>query len=235
MAGNADDFTFTFVGNIDLNTFKPMVEKYLGSLPKGKEKFNWKDDGVRIDSGQVNNFFTTPMQAPKATVFYVFSGPMEYNLENSLAMSTLYQVLNMRYLESVREEKGGTYGVSTYAVTDFAPVQEYLLQIMFDTDPAMADELMEIIIDELEKIAAEGVRADDLAKVKEYFAKQHPDDLKQNNYWQDIISGWHVDGFDMDNGYMDIVNGFTPEYFKGVAGKILSDGNRITIVMNPAE
>lgn len=231
--GNADDFTFTFVGNIDMDTFKPLVEKYLGSLPKTKKKFTWKDDGVRMAQGKVENRFTTPMQAPKSTVVYVMNGPMEYSLENDLAMSTFSQILDMRYTQSIREEKGGTYGVGVGGEVSYAPKQEYMLQIFFDTDPAMADELMEIVVEEIQKIAAEGARADDLAKVKEYYAKQYPDNIKQNNYWLGVINGYHVDGYDMNSGYMDIVNGFTTDYFKGFASKILADGNMIILVMGP--
>lgn len=232
---NADDFTFTFVGNVDMDTFKPLVEKYLGSLPKTKKSFTWKDDGVRVQKGQIENRFTTPMQQRKTTVFYVFSGSMEYNLENDLALSFLKQALDMRYLESVREEKGGTYGVSVGSNLSYSPVDEYLLQIMFDTNPEMADELMEIIMDEIREVAQNGVRAEDLAKIKEYYAKQYPDDTKQNTYWRGIISEYHVKGYDMDNNFMNIVNGFTPEYFKAVAAKILEDNNRILLVMNPEE
>ncbi len=232
---NPDDFTFIFTGNVDLETFKPLVEKYIGSLPKTKKKFTWKDDGVRMAKGQVINEFTAPMQMPKATVFYMFNGPMEYNLENELAMSTFYQSLNMRYQESVREEKGGTYGVSSFGTVGFMPVEEYRLIITFDTDPAMAAELMEIIIDEIEFIAENGLNAEDLAKAKEYFAKQYPDDLKQNSYWQTIVSEWHNDGYDMNTGYMDIVNGFTTDYFKSFARKILDDNNMILLLMTPKE
>ena len=233
--GNPDDFTYIFTGNIDLETFKPLVEKYIGSLPKSKKKFTWKDDGVRMVQGMVENRFTAPMQMPKATVFYVFNGPMEYSLENDLAMSAFYQSLNMRYQESVREEKGGTYGVSAFGTVDFMPIEEYVLMITFDTDPAMAEELMEIIIHEIELIAENGLNAEDLAKAKEYFAKQHPDDLKQNTYWQGIISGWHNDGYDMNTGYMDIANGLTTDYFKAFARKILDDGNMVLLLMTPKE
>lgn len=233
--GNPDDFTFIFTGNIDLDAFKPMVEKYIGSLPKTKKKFTWKDDGVRMAKGIVENKFTAPMQMPKATVFYVFNGPMEYTLENDLAMSTFYQSLNMRYQESIREEKGGTYGVSSFGSLNFKPVEEYTLMITFDTDPAMAEELMEIILQEIELIAENGLNAEDLAKAKEYFAKQHPDDLKQNTYWQGIVSEWNNNGYDMNTGYMDIVNGLTTDYFKAFARKILDDNNMVLLLMTPKE
>ena len=45
----ADDFRFVIVGNVDLNTLKPLVEKYIGSLPTSKKvAYADVDDKVRL-------------------------------------------------------------------------------------------------------------------------------------------------------------------------------------------
>lgn len=38
--GNAYGMHFTFVGNIDVNKIKPLLETYLGSLPSSQKKIN---------------------------------------------------------------------------------------------------------------------------------------------------------------------------------------------------
>lgn len=229
---NPADFTFTFVGNVNPDELKPLVEKYLGSLPKAKKSFSWKDDGVRFVEGKVNSEFTVPMQMPKTSVLFTLTGETNYSLRDVLLLESLSQILDIRYTESIREEKGGTYGVQTMAELDPVPVRSYLLLIAFDTDPAMARELSEAIFVELRDIASEGVRADDLAKVKEYFAKQHPDDLRQNSHWLDVISEYHMYGYDMNTGFMDIVNGITGDDLKGLTARILDDGNVVSIMMS---
>src|SRR6202171_3603481 len=50
---DASDFTFVFVGSLDLATMKPLVERYLGSLPSIRRKETWKDVGVRTPEGIV--------------------------------------------------------------------------------------------------------------------------------------------------------------------------------------
>lgn len=231
--GNADDFTYIIVGNVDLKTLKPLVEKYIGSLPKTKEGYSWVDDGVRYPQGKVVNHFSTAMEMPKTSVLTIFTGEMPYTLENILAMDFLSQILDIRYTATLREEKGGTYGVQTSGDTSFVPVQTYLLFTIFDTDPSMADELKQDIVNEIRKLSEEGVKEEDLSKIKEYFTKQYPDQIKQNGYWRSILVSYHLYGYDLDEKYMETVNGFTSDYFKQLASKILADGNVIEILMTP--
>ncbi len=44
---DASDFTFVFVGSFDLPTIKPLVERYLGSLPALNRKEAGRDVGIR--------------------------------------------------------------------------------------------------------------------------------------------------------------------------------------------
>ncbi len=232
---NPDDFTYLIVGNVDLETLKPMVEKYIGSLPKTKKEFTMVDDGVRYAQGKVVNHFTMPMQMPKASVVTILNGEMPYTLENRLAMDFFAQLLTIRYTETMREEKGGTYGVAAFGQISFLPNETYLYLTMFDTEPAMVDDLKQDITNEIEKMAAGDVREEDMVKIKEYFAKQYPDQIKQNGYWRNILMYYHLYGYDLDSNYLDVVNGFDAAYFQKLAAKILADGNLIEVIMTPAE
>lgn len=230
-----DDFTFTFVGNIDLAAFRPLAEKYLGSLPKTKAKYGYKDDGVEYVKGNVENRFKFAMQMPKTTVVYALSGPMEVNLKNSLLLSALDQILDIRYTQSIREEKGGTYGVQVQGELSSVPQKGYLLLIMFDTKPEMADELKDMLLPEIQKLAAEGPKAEDLAKVKEYWTKQRADNLRRNNSWAGWINSLNINGVDYTTGYEKVVADITADDIKAMAAKILSDGNLVKVIMDPAE
>ena len=41
---DANSFVFKFVGNVDLETLKPLVEKYIGSIPTSKKPMTFADD-----------------------------------------------------------------------------------------------------------------------------------------------------------------------------------------------
>ena len=108
---NAANFTTYIVGNVDAEALKPLVEKYLGSLPVSKKLAKKEDDGVRAVTGEVVNDFKTKMQQPKVGVTRIYTGPIDYTMKNRVAMNVLSQVLRSRYTVSIREEKGGTYSV----------------------------------------------------------------------------------------------------------------------------
>ncbi len=233
VVGKSQNFTFTFVGNIDPQTLKPLVEKYLGSLPAGKTALAAKDDKVAPVSGPIENRFQVAMQAPKTTVRYTFTGEIPYTMENDLALDVLGQVLDIRYTASIREEKGGTYGVGVGGMLSPMAKPRYQFIVHFDTDPAMADELMEIVIKEIETIAQNGPKAEDLGKAKEYLAKQRPDDLKKNSTWLNYLHENYMYKADYNTGYDAALSGLNANQIKAIAAKILKDGNLVKIIMDP--
>src|SRR5262249_23077046 len=50
---DASAFTFVFVGNFDADTMRPLVERYLGSLPSIHRTETWKDVGARFPTGVI--------------------------------------------------------------------------------------------------------------------------------------------------------------------------------------
>jgi zinc protease len=233
VVGKSQNFIYTFVGNIDPNVLKPLVEKYLGSLPAGKTALAPKDDKAAPAEGRVENRFQTAMQAPKTTVRYTFTGEIPYTMENDLALDVLSQILDIRYTASVREEKGGTYSVGVAGALTPLAKPRYQLLVHFDTDPAMADELMGIVMEEIETIAKDGPKAEDLNKVKEYLVKQRPDDLKKNSVWMTYLHENYTYKTDYNTGYDAALNGLDAARIKAIAAKVLGDGNLVKIIMEP--
>jgi zinc protease len=84
---DASDFTFLFVGTIDPATLKPLVEKYLASLPSTGRKETWKDHNVRPPSTVVERRVEKGLE-PKSKSELVFTGPMNYNQEQRIALRT---------------------------------------------------------------------------------------------------------------------------------------------------
>ena len=232
--GYADDFRFVIVGNVDLNTLKPLVEKYIGALPTSKKvEYAVVDDGVRMAQGVVTNDFRTAMQQPKVSVRLIYSGAMEDNAKNRLIVDLLSRALDSRYMISIREEKGGTYGVSVQGAIEEYPVENYYMGIVFDTNDALADELIEICDKEIRKIAEEGPLADDVAKAKEFLQKNYANVLENNSGWMSAINRWYEEGYNYKEEYLGILESVTLEDIKAFAAQILKDNNRTLVVMRP--
>ena len=237
LTANAADYTVYVVGNVNLETLQPMVEKYIGSLPTSKKITKRVDDGVHYATGEVVNDFTHPMQQPKVSVCRIYTGDIEYNLENSVTMNFLQDILRSRYTISIREEKGGTYGVGVGGSLDPFYNPSYQLVVQFDTNEAMADELSEIVVAELKQIAANGPKSEDLEKVREYMVKEWNNRLVQNGAWMNYIYQFYTYGEAVNRvaNYENIVKSMTAEKVAALAAKVLADGNMTYVVMRPAK
>ena len=228
---DASDFTVYFVGNIDLETAKPLIAEYLGALPAINRKETFKDTKMSIRKGVYKNEYAKEQQTPTATIVFLYSGKAPYTLKNDILLSFATQVLDMVYTEEVREKEGGTYGVNCFGDLQKYPKEQLLLQIVFQTDPAKKDKLAGIVVDELKKLAAEGPSDVHLQKVKEYMLKKYADNQKENGYWMNNLNDYFYYGMDMTEGYTDIVNSITAKDIQKFVSDLLKQGNEIEVTM----
>jgi zinc protease len=227
----AGDFTFLFVGNINLEEAKPLIETYLGGLPTINRKENFQDIKLDRRKGNHKNVFEKQLETPKATVISVISGNCEYNLKNNLLMSMLSQTMDMVYTETIREKEGASYGVSTFGQISRYPKKEAVFQIYFNTDPAKREKMEQIVMTELQKVTQEGPRPEHLAKVKEFLLKEHTENAKENSYWTSQLTQYYWYNIDMNTNYEKLVNEITAEDVKNFAKALLDQGNIIEVTM----
>ena len=231
----AGDFTFLFVGNINMEEAKPLIETYLGGLPTINRKENFKDIQMDIRKGTHKNVFEKQMETPKASVISIISGNCEYNLKNDLLMTMLSQTMDMVYIETIREKEGATYGVSTTGMISRYPKDEAVFQIYFDTDPAKREKMEQLVMAELQKVAKEGPRPEHLAKVKEFLLKKHLENVKENGYWLNKLNEYYWYNTDMDSNYDKLLNEITVEDVKNFTKALLDQGNIIEVTMTAKE
>ena len=225
------------VGNVNIEEVKPLLEKYIGSLPvKTENGTMWVNHNVNIKEGKIENIFATPMEAPKSTVVLVYSGDMKYSRENSIIVSALKYVLDMTYTKTIREDEGGTYGVGVSASVSERPSQKFSMSINFDTDPAKADKLISIAEAGLADIVKNGVSEDYITKTRESFIKSFPEKQISNGYWMNVIYCYYGLDRDINSGYVETVEKcVTSKNIQKMLKKMLKQGNMAKIIMNPQE
>lgn len=233
---NPADFTFVFVGQInpeDPQT-KELILQWLGGLKtKGKkEKFvDWK---VRQPEGENKLYFRREMTTRTATnriEYALYDIP--YSLEMRLNLQMAGRVLDTRYLESVREREGGSYGVGVGGGMKRIPVNEQYLIIQFDTDPDKQDRIMQVINEEIETILRDGPLANDVTKEKASMLKDFEENLRDNDWWQTIIYRFYRDGENVVEHYVAAVEGITQESVRKALQTLVGANNRIEVVMLP--
>ena len=228
--------TLYIVGNVDLATLKPMVEKYIGSLPKGKKATDFiKENTSRLRKGQIENVFNAKMQTPMNTVLQVWSADVPYSFRNQVVLNAASYILDMIYTDTLREEEGGTYGASAYIGVQRLPEERVVAQVYFNTNPAQVDRLRELAVEGFENLAKNGPTEEQLTRAIENFKKNIPESRISNKYWMEQLQNYYTFGEDEDALYEAAVSYITAENIKAALQEVLSQGNFIEVVMGPEE
>jgi zinc protease len=178
---DASDFTFVLVGSFDLPTIKPLVEKYLGSLPSLHRQEAGRDVGIRPPGGVVEKEVTKGT-TPKSEVGVVFSGPFQNNQRNRVIFRAMANTLAGNLQRTLREEMGGTYGVSVVPEFTKLPTEEYRLTITFACDPARTQDLVKAMFAVIEQFRTAGPSAGQVADAQAGLRRDLETDSRQNGY-----------------------------------------------------
>ena len=229
------DFTFWFVGNVDKDVLIPLVEKYLGSIPSTKDEV-WIDRGIRPPSGMVDEKIFKGSE-PKSSVHMIFTGAMEYNRKESYYLRCLGEILDIRLVEILREEKSGVYGVGASGYASKSPYENFEFTISFPCGPDNVDGLVASSIDAIREIQNEGISEENLNKVKEAQRRDQELHWKTNGYWMNVLKTYHVNNYDYKevNWLNQRIEELTAEDILQVAKKYLNPEEYIQIVLYPEE
>ena len=224
----------TIVGNVDLETLKPMVEKYIGSIAKNRKarKLN-EDNFIHFAKGDVDKKVELEMATPKSTVFQIYTAYMPVDTKTEIALEVANYVIDMIYTKTIREDEGGTYGVGTAMAGQRTPVERVIIQVTFDTNPEAASKLSGLAVKGLKDLAENGPTAEQMSKAVENLKKNIPESRISNSYWMNALNDWYEFGIDSDAEYEAAVNSVTAEDVKAVLQTILAQNNMIEVVSVP--
>lgn len=179
---DASDFTFVFVGNLDLEKLKPLVCRYLGSLPSLGRKETWRDWRVAPPEGVVKKTVEKGVE-PKSLAAIVFSGPFRDTPVNRVAIRAAGQVLETRLRKLLREKLSGTYDVGVRPSYGRIPREEYRVGIDLGADPARIDELVQAIFREIKRLKKKGPTESEVEEVRLAESRDYETNSRQNGWW----------------------------------------------------
>ncbi|MBK5279340.1 MAG: insulinase family protein [Bacteroidia bacterium] len=233
--GNANGFTFILVGSFDIDAVKPLVATYLGSLPSNAEVTkNFKDLGLRPVKGVVKKEVKKGTE-PKSYISMAFTGEAPYSEEANLKLQALIEVLNIKLIESLREELSGIYGGGMRGGLNKNPYNSYSINVSLPCGPENVDKLIAATMVEIQKIKDNGPMEADLGKVKETWLTQYQEDVKDNSYWlsklqQSVESGSSAgDVLTAEKR----INGLTNKDIKEAANLYFNMKNYLQVVLYP--
>ena len=233
---DAGDFTFVLVGSFNLDSLRPLVRRYLGSLPAVPRTDKPRDPGIHPPDQVVEREVHQGI-APQSQTAIVFSGSLPWQPVERWAIQGLAQVLEVRLRESLREDLGGTYGVGVAAALDRVPRPEYSVRISFSSDPARAHELTDTLLAQVEALRAHGPTAEEVANWREAVARRQETALRDNGEWASLLASADAAGEDLSTR-LDLarwLTPLTPERLREAAERYLDLQRYVRVTLLPAD
>ena len=229
---DASNFKTVFIGKVDMAQLRPLLCQYLATLPSTHkaEKINKANVPQIVKKNEVVKF-VHKQETPLANVSVFYTANVPFSPKNDLVLDMLTRVLQIAYTDSVREEKGGTYGVGVSFNLEKEDNPNALLRISYKSDPKRYEELNPVIYKQLLNIADHGPVASSMDKVKKYLKKQYGQMAITNDYWSYVI--WHQldDDADFDKDYCKMVDNLTASDVQKMAKELLKQNHRVEVTM----
>ena len=229
---DASGFKAVIIGNYDEQQLRTLMCRYLATLPATHQnrQTNWSNV-PRIVKGDFARTFNKKMATPLANVSIYYTADVPFTAQSDLELDFLTRVLKIAYTDSIREEKGGTYGVGVSVELDKDDQPNTTLRISYNADHSRYEELNPVVYEQLRLLAEQGPAASSMQKIKEYLVKQYQQAIITNDYWNYII--WHEldDDTDFDVNYCQMVEQMTAGQVQQMAQRILAAKCRIEVTM----
>ncbi|MCD0466973.1 pitrilysin family protein [Flavobacterium sp. ENC] len=232
---NASDFTFVFVGNIAQSDLAA-INKYLGNLPGTQTQENFTGHKIGTAKGFSKEKLIREMSVPKTSIYvHLENKNVTFSVKNQIMAYMLSQLLDKRYLDQIREDEGGSYGVQTESSLSKNPSPVFSLRVSFDCNPEKDSKLLQIVYTELDNIVKNNVSDKDLSDIKEDLIKSNQQNIKSNSYWMNTIVDQLKtnDKFISNTEYEKLIKSISVKDIKKYAGEVVPGADKVEVVMQP--
>lgn len=235
MLANAADYTFVFVGNIDVNTLRPLVEQYIASLP-GDAATAVKSVELRPDfamnGGKKIDTFAAKMETPQTWVAILAFGEMPYTAKDANLASIAGQILSARLIATVREKEGAVYSIGARGNLSRISNNNVMMQTAFPMKPELKEKVLGMIESEFNDMT-QNITAEELNKVKEFMVKSQQEAFEKNGSWTSAMAQTQLDGVDTFNGSVEVISAINEQDVKDFMKRLLDQGNYRVVILDP--
>jgi zinc protease len=231
---DASDFTFIFVGNVDIEKLKEFSRIYLANLPDLSRQENFRDRTYQPPKGIVEREIYKGLEAKSQTSF-IFTGPFQWSLENVFTANHMVEALRIQLREKIREDLGGTYGVRVFGSFSHFPRERYQIMINFGSNPERVDELSEAILSQVDSLRQGFLAESTLEKVREISLREYQSNLKENDFWLNALEYRYYHGLEPETILRreEMIQNLTVDDVTAAAKKYLMSDNYIRVSLYP--
>jgi zinc protease len=230
---NAADFTFVFTGNLPENVLS-LIEKYVGSISSDiSKKENFVDNHLDPAPGIAKQLLVREMNVPKASVYIRFVKQFPYNYKNVFISRILAELLSKKYLDLIREEEGGSYGVHVNSGLSRLPSDEYSMTINFDSDPEKVEKLTKIVYEQINLTQKDVTKQEEIESIKSTVLKARAEKVMTNGFWLNSLNNMILnnDTFKEDVIYKKTLKEITAEDVRAFAKEFFENPKTVEVIM----
>jgi zinc protease len=231
---DAGDFVFVFAGSIDVAAMRPLVARYLASLPAAGRKETWRDTGIDAVRGVVERTVEKGIEA-QSRVRLVFTGPFTWNPTQRVLLGVLGKILEGQLGAVLREDQSGTYGVRVTTASDRVPKPSYALSIDFSCAPERTEELVKRLFLEISRMRMDELSESYLRGVREALAREYETDSHENRWAVARITDAYENGDDVREALAEpaVHRTLTPAMIQQAARLYLDTRNYVRVTLIP--
>lgn len=209
--------------------------KYVASLPVGdRVKKNKPHPRIQAFKGRTEIGRTNPpISAPVCDIDYFFSKKMKKDSKTRIEIAILDYIMSARYLDLIREKRGGAYHVDFSTEPYEDPSKPVLSAISFQTRPGLKDILLGDIEEEMGRMIQTGPSAAEMDVAVKYLIKRY-NEVKhriansvalQLSQTVDFVKN----GVDFDYDYESVIRSISAKDIQNLASAISSGDRMISV------
>jgi zinc protease len=222
---DASDFVFVFVGSFDVARMKPLVERYIASLPSLRRNETVRDVGMHAPPDVVEKAVTGGIE-PRSQVSIVFNGPFQNDEAHRVIASAMAETLAGNLQRTLREDLGGTYGVSVEPAFVKRPAEEYRLTISFACDPTRTQALVDAAFQVIDQFKMFGPSTSQVTDTRTALARDFESNSQRNEYLLNRL----LFKYEYNENVADVFN--MRPYYDQVTAAALRDAARMYLNTN---
>ncbi|MWV27670.1 M16 family metallopeptidase [Aurantiacibacter rhizosphaerae] len=220
------------VGDIDPAAAIDAVANSFGALPERNAEFADYADKRQLDfldlSGDEITDYTHTGQADQALVGSIWRTRDDTDFQEDMGLALLSGLMNLKALETLREELAATYSpsVSNSTSEDFTDYGTFSVAAV--VDPAQADEVRDIIVRLASELRDEAVTDDFLLRARQPILERIRQARENNGFWISIASDAQSEAKRLDRvrQQAEVIESFTPAQLQELARKYITPDRR---------
>jgi zinc protease len=226
------------VGDVDLETAVRAMARTVGALPP------------RASHDPLSVAVQPPRPDPKPTVFthegdrnqaYAMIGWTTFggldNLRERRALSVAANMLQVRLFDRLREEEGATYSPSAASTSSEALPAWGIFYASAEIRPESADTFFRIAREEVAKLAAKPVEADEYARAINPVVSGIERRLRTNAYWLSAMENWVSEPalIEQTRSFLSDYRGMTAEFVRRAVAQHVADQGDWSMLVLPGK